>query len=147
MERSFSQAFDKQKEEASVEVTTSSVENGKGNGIASTAVKPDSKLLPSGTIYTIFPEDLANNVVPPGIDITASSDGKKFIKSTYENKIVPEEGLVLIKNSNSANTYVALSMKQFELLYTVGEDGLAKRREFKQNLKPGLRKRNTLKTS
>ena len=146
MERSFSQAFDKQKEEASVEVTTSSVENGKGNGIASTVVETDSKLLPSGTIYTIFPEDLTKNVVPPGIGIKATCNGTKYIESTYENKLVPEEGLILIKNSNSANKYVALSMKQFELLYTVGEDGLARRREIKQNLKPGLRKRNTLKT-
>lgn len=113
--------------------------------------KPETGLkhpasLPQGTVYTVFPEDVEKGIVPPGIDIGVSPDGKKFLKFSSQNRMVPEDGLVLVKKHDLSNTYNVCTKKQFDLMYMVGEDGLAmKAVRQEQNLKPGLRKKSSLK--
>ena len=61
--------------------------------------------LPKGTVYIVFPEDVEKGIVPPGIDIGVSPDGKKFLKFSSHKLMVPEDGLVFFKKSDRRNTY------------------------------------------
>lgn len=141
LEYSFSEAHDKKKVNIQAESVFTSTSKGNEKG---TVVSTQTALLPAGTVYTVFPEDLNRNIVPPGVDINVTFDGKKYISTFNQNNMVPDDGLFLVKKDNCTNMYNVCTKKQFELLYNMGEDGLAHRREVKQNLKPGIRKKNTL---
>ena len=106
----------------------------------------DPSLDPTGTVYTVFPEDIENGIVPPGCDIDVDSKGNRFLKTSYECRAVPEDGLVLVKKCDDANVYTICTRKQFDVLYKIGDYGLAKKSvRQEQNLKPGLRTRKGTK--
>ena len=115
------------------------------------ALEPEKhrpSLDPTGTVYTVFPEDIEKGVVPPGCDIGVDSKGNRFLKTFNESRTVPEDGLVLVKKYDASNVYTVCTKKQFDVLYKVGEDGLAKRAvRQEQNLKPGLRMKKGTKLS
>ena len=95
---------------------------------------------PIGTVYTVFPEDIEKGIVPPGCDIGVDAKGNRFLKTSDENRRVPEDGLVLVKKYYGVNAYTVCTKKQFDVLYKVGDDGLAKKSmRQNQDMKPGLR--------
>ncbi len=108
--------------------------------VQSSSGEVNPSYLPAGTVYTVLPEDLAKGVVPPGTEIGFTEDGQKYLKTFSQNRSVPEDGLVLVKNSAYVNLYDVCTRKQFDSMYKVGEDGLANKVQVKQDLKPGLRK-------
>ena len=101
----------------------------------------DPSLDPTGTVYTVFPEDIENGIVPPGCDIGVDSKGNRFLKTFNESRTVPEDGLVLVKKYDASNVYTVCTKKQFDVLYKVGEDGLAKKVSARQELQPGPKQR------
>ena len=101
------------------------------------------ELDPKGTFYTVFPEDLDDGIVPPGCSIGIDNKGNKFLETFSQNSYVPKDGLFLVKKYNEANFYNVCTKEQFDTLYKVGEDGIAKSVVLKkQEIKPGLRKKN-----
>lgn len=115
------------------------------------ALEPEKRhpsLDPRGTVYTVFPEDIEKGIVPPGCDIGVDTKGNRFLKTFNESRTVPEDGLVLVKKYDASNIYTVCTKKQFDVLYKVGEDGLAKKAvRQEQNLKPGLRTKKGTKLS
>lgn len=102
--------------------------------------KRGSWLDPEGTFYTVFPEDLEDGIVPPGCSIGVDSKGNKFLETFSQNSYVPKDGLFLVKEVNEGNLYNVCTKKQFDTLYKVGEDGIAKSVDLvSKTMKPALK--------
>ena len=92
-------------------------------------------------VFTVFPEDVKKGVLPPAIDGFFTNKGVPCIHCSSGNYQVQDEGLVLVKKHDRTNTYNVCTKKQFDLMYNVGEDGLAKKVSARQELQPGPKQR------
>lgn len=92
-------------------------------------------------VFTVFPEDVKKGVLPPAIDGFFTNKGVPCIHCSSGNYQVQDEGLVLVKKHDRTNTYNVCTKKQFDLMYNVVEDGLAKKVSARQELQPGPKQR------
>ena len=99
------------------------------------------------TVYTVLPDDVKNGILPPGVSYGLTEKSQVFVSfNGNNNRLIPDDGLILVKDK-ATDSYECFSRKSFDLIFKVNPDGSASRKEQKMTMKPGLRKKSSLKQS
>lgn len=105
----------------------------------------DPEGLQGRRIFVIYPEDVSEgHPLPMCVEGRLTNDGKAYVSFSDSNRIVPEDGLIMVKNPK-CNIYEAFNRKTFDLLYQMNPDGTASRKKRSETMKPGTRKKPSLK--
>lgn len=105
----------------------------------------DSEGLQGQRVFVVYPEDVSEGrPLPMSVEGRLTNDGKAYVSFSNGNRIIPEDGLIMVKYSN-CNFYDAFARKTFDLLYQMNPDGTASRKKQSETMKPGMRKNSSLK--
>lgn len=105
----------------------------------------DPEGLQGQRMFVVYPEDVSEgHPLPMSVEGRLTNDGKAYVSFSDSNRIVPKDGLIMVKNPN-CNIYEAFDRKTFDLLYQMNHDGTASRKKQSETMKPGMRKKSLLK--
>ena len=105
----------------------------------------DPEGLQGQRMFVVYPEDVSEgHPLPMSVEGRLTNDGKAYVSFSDINRIIPKDGLIMVKNPN-CNIYEAFDRKTFDLLYQMNHDGTASRKKQSETMKPGIRKKPSLK--
>lgn len=105
----------------------------------------DPEGLQGQRVFVVYPEDVSEGrPLPMSVEGRLTNDGKAYVSFSNGNRIIPEDGLIMVKY-HSCNFYDAFERKTFDLLYQMNPDGSASRKKQSETMKPEIRKKSLLK--
>ncbi len=105
----------------------------------------DPEGLQGQRFFVVYPEDVSEGrPLPMCVEGRLTNDGKAYVCFSDSNRIIPEDGLIMVKNRH-CNIYEAFNRKTFDLLFQMNPDGTASRKKQSETMKPGMRKKSSLK--